>query len=317
MPPPRVDEVLVKRLVYALKLAEQTEDTDIAQIRLHIPSVAIFLRALVESLKANAQIREFLSNITGGNIREAVSFVKQFIGSSNVDSEKIIEIYEREKRYLIPVHEFSKQALLGDYSHYEPKSSIALNLFDVRTTSPNAHFLCPLILAYLTSEGEHVDAKGFVDRPSLMAEFQRLSFQAGVIEDSIRRMTNRKLIETSERVTFEEDDSGLFGDLPALFRTTSIGAYHIKRWIGTFAYLDAMLIDTPIFDESVRDQIIPDINEFNIGKRFYRTNMFADYLRVAWANFDPDVSYFDFEATLKRHSSTFASVERAVAAQQK
>jgi hypothetical protein len=48
---------------------------------------------------------------------------------------------ENDGNYLIPVHEFSKSALLGDYSHYNPESSIAMNIFDVIYPDPREHFL--------------------------------------------------------------------------------------------------------------------------------------------------------------------------------
>jgi len=53
---------------------------------------------------------------------------------------------EKTGNYLVPVHEFSKSALLGEYSHYHPASSIAMNLFDVRFPDEREHFLVPMVL---------------------------------------------------------------------------------------------------------------------------------------------------------------------------
>ena len=66
-------------------------------------------------MRTNNDIREILANITGGNIRAVVEFVVKFIGSPNVQAEKIIEIMKTAGRYLIPIHEFSKTAILGDH----------------------------------------------------------------------------------------------------------------------------------------------------------------------------------------------------------
>jgi hypothetical protein len=132
--PPRIDLVLQKRLQFSLDLAEGRMPLDrLVGITIRLDSIATFLKALIYSLRNNKELSELLGNITGGNIREALELIKGFIGSANVDSEKIIDVMENgDGRYVIPLHEFSKQALLGEYSHYDAKSSIAFNLFDIR-----------------------------------------------------------------------------------------------------------------------------------------------------------------------------------------
>ena len=170
------------------------------------------------------ELVEFLSNITAGNIRMVVDFVTQFIGSANVNAEKIINIMEDEGRYRIPIHEFWKAALLGKYSYYDPQSSLAFNVFDVRNPNSNEHFLVPMILGYLHSEGEHKSSKeGFVTSATIIAEMQEWAFTPEATESALRRANNKKLLETNRRVTFDEDEGGLFGDMPEYFRFTTIG----------------------------------------------------------------------------------------------
>lgn len=74
--PPRIDLVLEKRLKFSLDLAEgrlPLERLDGISIRLD--AIALFLKALLHSLKRNRDISELLSNITGGNIREVLELV--------------------------------------------------------------------------------------------------------------------------------------------------------------------------------------------------------------------------------------------------
>ena len=151
--PPRVDRVVERRLEFACSIAEGRVPMERFQrVRLQLPNIAIFLRALLYSLTKNAKLVEFLSNITAGNIRAVIEFVTMFIGSANVNAKKIIDIMERDGKYVIPVHEFWKAALLGQYSFYDPQSSLAFNVFDVRNPDPNEHFLVPMILGYLTDD---------------------------------------------------------------------------------------------------------------------------------------------------------------------
>ncbi len=112
--PPRVDAVIEKRLLFALDMAEGKIPLEtIESVTVNIENLALFLKALLRSLKRNPEIAELLENITGGNVRAAIDLVTKFIGSPNVNAVKIIRFMEEKKPYLIPLHEFSKAALLA------------------------------------------------------------------------------------------------------------------------------------------------------------------------------------------------------------
>jgi hypothetical protein len=112
--PPRVDIVIDKRLKFALDMAEgQIPLETLDFVRVNARSLAYFLKALIVSLDQSEVLQEFLVNITGGNIRAVIEFVTGFIGSPNVDAEKIIKHMEDQGTYSVPIHEFTKTALLG------------------------------------------------------------------------------------------------------------------------------------------------------------------------------------------------------------
>ena len=81
---------------------------------------------------------------------------------------------------------------------------------------------------------------------------QEWSFTPEATEAALRRANNKKLLESPRRVTFDEDEGGLLGDMPEYFRISTIGAYHLLRWITEFSYLDAVSYDTPILDREIR-----------------------------------------------------------------
>lgn len=312
--PPRIDSVIKKRLLFALSMAEGRVPIEaINYVRVNAGNLAQFLKALISSLSENSELYEFLSNITGGNIRAAVEFVTGFIGSPNVDSEKIIRIMNQKGRYRIPLHEFTKSALLGDYSHYNPDTSIAMNIYDISSTDSKEHFLKPIILAFLDKSGEHLDNDGFCLTTSLFDQLQSLGFTIDQITCSLRKCTNKKLIETSQRVTFEEDVNGtLIGEMPGSFRITTVGAYHLKRWLSVFSYLDAMVFDTPILDKDIREKLIQDLNSLAIDSRYKRAINFREYLRKVWIDMANKPSYFDFDFLIEDGNQTFRTVKRAI-----
>ena len=311
--PPRVDKVIEKRLVFALNMAEGRIQVERLQgTRLQLGNVALFLKALLYSLSKNSELVEFLDNITAGNVRTVVEFVTKFIGSANVDARKIIEIMEREGRYVIPVHEFWKAAVLGEYSFYDPQSSLVVNLFDVGNANQNEHFLLPMILGYCQFDGAHRSIEGFVSGASVVSEMQEWGFTTGATEGALRRANNGKLLDTPQRVTFAEDEGGLFGDMPDNFRISTAGAYHLRRWITEFAYLDAMSYDTPILDEEVRGALNQRVGSHAIEDRLDRADRFRGYLTRAWHRSNLAPRYFDWASLLVVGEESFGRVRRAI-----
>lgn len=313
--PPRIDSVIRKRLMFALSMTEGAVPIEtIDYVKVNAGNLAQFIKALLSSLSDNPELFEFLSNITGGNIRAAIEFVTGFIGSPNVDAEKIINIMNLTGKYRVPLHEFTKSALLGDYSHYNPDTSIAMNVFDVSVSDRNEHFLVPILIAYLNASGEHRDNDGFCASENIFKELQNHGFTSEQIATALRRTTNKKLIETSQRITFEEDINGLLiGEMPKSFRITSVGAYHLKRWLGEFTYIDAMVFDTPIFDEEVREGLLEDINSLAIDKRYKRALGFRRYLNDCWNRLPhQNINYFNFSEVIDEGKLTFARVLRAI-----
>ena len=175
--PPRVDRVVEKRLTFALKVAEgELPLGGMHQFDLHVPTLSLFIQALLQSLQRNERLVELLSNITGGNIRAVIELVRNFIGSPNVESDKIIRIMQETGDYTVPVHEFGKSAILGEFSHFHEDSSLALNVFDVRFPDQREHFLIPLILGYLNHDEDHRDKEGFVRSDAITEHLQTQAF---------------------------------------------------------------------------------------------------------------------------------------------
>lgn len=309
--PPRIEQVVSKRLRFALSMVQGKIPLERLQsVEFNASNIAIFFKILIRSIEKNNDIYEFLSNITGGNIREAIDLVTKFIGNPNVDAVKIINKFNEGNDYIIPLHEFSKNALLGDYSHYSPNNSLALNVFDIFNPDPNEHFLTSILLSFLKKPNKLFNNESFCSANVIIDELQNFGFQLNAIQNALRRCTNKKLIETSQRITFEEDDNGvLSGDLPELFRITTIGAYHLEKWITNFSYLDAILIDTPIFNENYETEILVKLSSLDIVDRYNRTIKFREYLLQCWNSISNKPNYFDFQKSIQNGESSFKPVE--------
>jgi GTPase SAR1 family protein len=274
--PPPADEVLFRRITFAVRVAQgKITPAALKGIQLRLDSIVSFLEATLRAIRSNADIQTFLGNITGGNTRLVIELITAFCGSPNVDSEKIVEIEETQGDYKIPLHEFTKHALLGDYAYYHPQSSlVACNIYDVTAPDPREHFLAGLIITFISAGDAAKDNDGYVDGRRIMAAMNSHSYTEDQVRYSLRRLAAKRLIETpyAQYRELEVPDN-----VPAesfYYRATSIGIYHVRFWMGTFSFLDATSTDTPIFDSATRGDVFELAGSFEILDRYKKSVVF-------------------------------------------
>jgi GTPase SAR1 family protein len=310
--PPPADEVVQKRLIFATRVAEgKVDPASLEGIRLNLGSVVLFLKTTLRSIRNSEDIRQFLSNITGGNTRAVIELISSFFGSPNVDSKKIVSLEERYGNYKIPLHEFTKHALLGEYAYFNTNSSLlACNIFDVGMADPREHFLPSLVVALLSSNTKVTDSDGFCRGQYILTEMGCHGFVEDQVRNTLRTLAHKRLIETPHAHYREiEVPDHEFPD-QFHFRATSIGIYHIRYWSGSFAFFDAVSTDTPIFDEEVRDKISKLASSFEIQARYEKTACFRKYLEDQWHISNFAVNYYDFISLINSQNYSFLSVER-------
>jgi GTPase SAR1 family protein len=315
--PPPADEVIQRRLTFALRVAEgKAAPAALEGIRLNLASIVHFLRATLRSVRTNDHIRQFLSNITGGNTKSVIELITSFCGSPNVDARKIVGIESEAGDYLVPLHEFTKHALLGEYSYYNPQSSlVACNVFDVSAADSREHFLASLIVGYLSSSLGTRDKDGFVAGERILEEMVREGFVEEQASSALRRLAHKRLIETPYSHYRELSVPEAESPVQFYYRATSVGIYHTRFWIGSFSFLDATSTDTPIFDEGARNSVARAAASFEISQRLAKAKAFRDYLEAKWHLGNFDVTYFDFPTVIAGQSREFEAVERVVSGQ--
>ncbi len=315
--PPRIDEAIERRLQFALGVAEgRIRLQRLGSISFKLGNVATLLRVLLDSIDRSDDIKIFLENITAGNVRELIQFLAGMFGNPNVDLHGAILALEKTGQYFVPVHDFWKAALKGSYQYFDPEKALAANLFSVHSVDSREHFLLPLILGLLDESGPQRSAEGFTGFTTIQSKVQSLGYKPAAIDAAIRMANNKKLVEAPDRVTFEEDEDGLYGLVPTAFRLSTIGAYHFKVWMTSFPYLDAVSVDTQIFDEDVASDLRQTIRSFALADRYARALRFRDYLSGVWTSMNVSPSYFDWEATCLAGQETFNRVAHSLARRQ-
>jgi len=303
-----------RRIAFAVRVAEgKVAPAALEGIRLYLRSIVLFLQATLRAIRSNNEIKQFLDNITGGNARSVVELVAGFCGSPNVDSEKIVEIEGDTGDYRVPLHEFTKHSLLGDYAYFNPLSStVACNIFDVANADAREHFLASLIIMFLSSGADARDNDGFAVGSSIVREMVVHGFRVDQVTNSLRRLATKRLIETPH-AHFREipvSESERVEDFH--FRVTSIGIYHVRFWTGSFSFLDATSTDTPIFEEATRQVVCDLAASFDTKDRFKKATEFRDYLERQWYAANIHTGYYDFRGTVEFQSRTFEAVASSI-----
>ena len=288
--PPRIDVVLKRRIAYVLDRlkSEGSLGTLPAGVHLEVESLEDYLGALLNSLEKSEPFVELIDNLSGGNVRRALEFVQTFIGSGNVDTDKMLERIRAYGSFTIEVHQFLRAILLGDYQDYVPDASPIANIFDLLSPDGREHFLIPILVAEIERTGGVGGEEGFVRADSVYDYAQPLGFTPAQIGWALERAASLELLELRHRSEHSSE---------ALYRVTSIGTYSTHRLPGMFAYLDVVVSDTPVIDPSFRERIT---DAFALEDRLGRAELFRLYLDRQWNGLGGYEPAFNWEAVSQK-----------------
>jgi hypothetical protein len=245
---------------------------------------------LLYSVENNHDLIEFIDNVCVGNIRLALEFVTTFVGSGHVNTQKMLDLDNRQRpghHYVVPLHEFLRAIMYGDNSHYDPQTSPIVNMFDITSFDGREHFILPILIDYVMRASSSAGVEGFVGTREVFKYAQNAGFTPAQIQAALRRALHRKLVEGEARRVPESGDP-----MPTSIRATTVGAYHATRLIGYFTYADAVVVDTPILDDNVRRSMG---DEHLINGRLARASAFCVYLDEQWKTVPKKAVSFDWD----------------------
>jgi len=272
--PPPVAPVLSRRFNYACEVAEGKHSRAGSSplgaargaIALDLPSAASLLECCARSVHKNRRLVSLLEAVANGNIRDLIHYTREILTSQHLNTRKILE--EIPNGYIMPVHEPLRALLYGDFMHYNPATSMFINLFDLLRADPMEHFSRFLGLHYLSRQRGGASSKGFCKMEDVSQYLCQLGYSGDHATDTIRLLRRKRYCES--RVPTDTLD-----DAEQEIRATSLGKYHVNHLVGTFQYIDAIIIDTPILDTQVRKELR---EERGIDRRLSRAEVFISYL---------------------------------------
>ncbi len=287
IPPPRLDDVIKKRLKFAKKITTG----EIALTKFKNKTSFSQLNSLIDvflySIEANENLLNFLNNVSNENIRKAIELIKKFFGSGHVDMEKIINIYNEKGKYVIPIHELLRSVIYGDNIHYSPTNSEIINVFDIRYNKPNDHFILLIFLSLLDDYSKNSRNHGFVPIEEIYSYLQGIGYLANQIDSVLKFSYSMELFEISQKGNqLDVQNTNI------QIRVTNSGIYHLRFLAQSFTYIDSIIVDTPILKESVKKNILI---ETKINKRLERAISFKNYLDDQWELSEINSKYFSWK----------------------
>lgn len=272
---PDLSLVLKRRFAYAKKIADGEQfNQSVAKsvpsrnVAFYLPSVSKLFESCEFSATKRNGIIPMLEDVSNGNIRRLLDFVKKIICSGHLDTNKIIEIIEKQGYYFIPDFEGIKALLFGDYIHYDSTISPFINLFDIQNSDRTEHFIRIAILNYLSKFSLSSTSFGFVKRSDLTNYLSSIDYNYILIDDTIKYLTDNQCIKNQVDSIIELSETDKI-------KLTTLGKYHLFSLVRQFQYIDSIIIDTPIIDDETRIHIT---DSQDIKSRISRTESFIKYL---------------------------------------
>lgn len=173
--------------------------------------------------------------------------------SGHVNTQKMLDVYENQSEYTIPVHEFLRALLYGDGEYYDPGSSPIANVLNISYPDGREHLLLPLLLAHAQTVGERLRDEGYVAANELFSFAQDLGFEPDQISSALDRATRSRLVDAAPK--YSEQGHSLY------YRITTVGAYTTRVLLACFAYIDAVVVDTPIAEARNSAKLADDIRK--------------------------------------------------------
>lgn len=294
---PDFGSLIRKRIKYVLDLLEENaqETNEIRSSHLKNSDteyLKLFFRCLYYSLREERrqgkEILRFINDISGGNMRQALTYFNIYMTSGNTDIDEMYAIERRANEdsypdihYQIPLHHIVKSIVIGDHRYYGSERSFIMNLFQINPEYTTSHFIHLKILEYLNKRRNYSirREKGFVGINDILIEAELGGESQLAISDSLRRMATNGLVE------FENQDKNGY-DRASFVKITQMGRYYLEKLVSNFTYLDLVFGDTPICDKkTVRELRMSLVNDDSgnklerISKRFERTEIFISYLK--------------------------------------
>ncbi len=128
---------------------------------------------------------------------------------------------------------------------------------------------------------------------------QQLGFTSDQVADALGFALDNRLLDATPRYTQEVQS--------LYYRITTVGSYTTRVLLAYFAYIDAVLVDTPVVDEQYA-RLVEDVPA--LADRVARAEYFRLYLDRQWARIPDGTTSWQWPENSDRLRADIARVGR-------
>lgn len=251
---PPFGEVLRRRIEYVLDrfdFPSVDAYTDGLRVKATPEKTREFFRNVERTLFAgeNSEVLRFLEETTYPDLRQGLERFRDFLLSGHTKVDEYAAVDYRQ----IPIWEFIKAVALGSRVYYDEQYSTIVNLFRPVGGS-RSHFNKIRLLDFLNERLEDGGQdEGYMGVGEIEDVFYKYGRDRATVHAELEVLLDARLVEASDLRS--DVASGLQLAHDDRVRISRAGRYYLLEILSRFRYLDLVLQDTPIFDETVYEQM--------------------------------------------------------------
>jgi len=285
---PRLEQVISKRFKYAKKLLLEdhspisSNPIEISQDELK--EVFDLLSATV--LGEDKRYIEAMEYLSPGEVRRPLEFIARFLYSGHTNMNSLLKAVRENRKLTIGFHEYLTSIILGDHEYFTDENSDITNIFAIDGFSDASHFNRITVIGRILNSKSFISeiGLGFSPIKQVIADCERIGLLPETTSSILTLLIRRRILQTETQIRDDISSS-------EYIRATSASLYYISKLCHEFAYLDTIILDTPIGNteyfenlQRITNNIEKESNRLHrLNFRLERTKLFIEYLATEFS----------------------------------
>lgn len=243
---PKISSVLSKRFQLAKFLLSGVSGEFTAENGAHmvVEDASTFID-LVQSSVLGTEVGHMIEILATDDVRLSLRMTRQFLETGYTNPGRALEMYRRNKNYVLPRHEAFRAILQGGAPVYKEELSTIGNPFDARLGRTEAQMLRMFVLSALVNFASLPSFRHF-EVQSVLEALRRIGFGDSIGMKVIRNLCELRFAHNSSHSEVTEYSS---------IMPSRLGGYIVRELVHSMVFLEAMLMDTFFPDERIWSDI--------------------------------------------------------------
>lgn len=293
IPSPRMRDILERRLAYAIALLKQRRNSAEPILTpsgtpVEPKHLEMYISSCKNAFFRSDEIANFLEALANASIRKGLERFLDFVRSGHTHEHEYLLAFAKGEEYTIRFHQMFKSIAHGIYRHYSSDRSHVGNLFrpvffgSDRTT----YFLNIYLLRWMQGRiGISSPAgRGYIPYEEFATVIENFGIPRDLVHGVIEGMVRREWIVPDVPLPagdiIDQSELQKAEDVWKFLRITAWGYYTIRHLAHRFAYLEAVMLDTPLHHGEFVERVIDTYGEGRKVSLDHRRPLVTEYVDI-------------------------------------